>query len=100
MQFLDEADEMLNMGFYEDITEIFPILQMIKALGCLVQRCLREVSQHIARKSLCITQLRLLLALRNVGSSQVSHEYYLVNARDRYASVKAFGRCTIPISFR
>jgi len=40
---LDEADEMLNMGFYEDITEInYPIPQRTKVLGCSVLPCLKK----------------------------------------------------------
>jgi ATP-dependent RNA helicase DeaD len=39
---LDEADEMLNMGFYEDIVNILSTLQTKKALGYSRQPCLQK----------------------------------------------------------
>ena len=39
---LDEADEMLNMGFYEDITDILSHTPKERKLGCLVLRCLKK----------------------------------------------------------
>ena len=83
---LDEADEMLNMGFYEDITEILSYSPDDKSTWLFSATMPREV-RNIAKKFMH-DPIEVTVGSANVGSSQVSHEYYLVNARDRYAALK------------
>ena len=83
---LDEADEMLNMGFYEDITEILSHSPKEKSTWLFSATMPKEVST-IAKKFMH-TPVEITVGTKNVGSDQVSHEYYLVNARDRYSALK------------
>lgn len=83
---LDEADEMLNMGFYEDITEILSHSPKEKSTWLFSATMPKEVST-IAKKFMH-TPVEITVGTKNVGSDQVSHEYYLVNARDRYNALK------------
>ncbi len=83
---LDEADEMLNMGFYEDITEILSHSPKEKSTWLFSATMPKEVST-IAKKFMH-TPVEITVGTKNVGSDQVSHEYYLVNARDRYDALK------------
>ena len=83
---LDEADEMLNMGFYEDITEILSHSPEEKSTWLFSATMPKEVST-IAKKFMH-TPVEVTVGSKNVGSDQVSHEYYLVNARDRYNALK------------
>ncbi len=83
---LDEADEMLNMGFYEDITEILSHSPKEKSTWLFSATMPKEVAT-IAKKFMH-TPVEITVGTKNVGSDQVSHEYYLVNARDRYDALK------------
>ena len=83
---LDEADEMLNMGFYEDITDILSFTPKEKNTWLFSATMPKEVST-IARKFMS-SPVEITVGTKNVGSDQVSHEYYLVNSRDRYAALK------------
>ncbi|MGO3181701.1 MAG: DEAD/DEAH box helicase [Aequorivita sp.] len=83
---LDEADEMLNMGFFEDITEILSHSPKDKSTWLFSATMPKEVST-IAKKFMH-TPVEITVGTKNVGSDQVSHEYYLVNARDRYNALK------------
>ena len=83
---LDEADEMLNMGFYEDITEILSYTPDNKNTWLFSATMPKEVST-IAKKFM-YNPIEVTVGSKNVGSDQVSHEYYLVSSRDRYAALK------------
>lgn len=83
---LDEADEMLNMGFYEDIVEILSHSPKDKSTWLFSATMPKEVST-IAKKFMH-TPVEITVGSKNKGSDQVTHEYYLVNARDRYSALK------------
>lgn len=83
---LDEADEMLNMGFFEDITEILSHSPKEKSTWLFSATMPKQVST-IAKKFMH-TPVEITVGTKNVGSDQVSHEYYIVNARDRYSALK------------
>jgi len=83
---LDEADEMLNMGFYEDITEILSYSPDEKSTWLFSATMPREVST-IAKKFMH-DPVEITVGGKNMGAENVSHEYYLVNARDRYQALK------------
>ncbi|MDW5288177.1 DEAD/DEAH box helicase [Formosa sp. PL04] len=83
---LDEADEMLNMGFKEDITDILSHTPKDKNTWLFSATMPKEVST-IAKKFMQ-NPTEITVGNKNEGSTQVSHEYYLVNARDRYQALK------------
>lgn len=83
---LDEADEMLNMGFYEDITEILSHTPQDKSTWLFSATMPKEVAS-IAKKFM-YNPTEITVGHKNVGSKNVSHEFYLVNARDRYLALK------------
>src|SRR5690606_34078359 len=83
---LDEADEMLNMGFYEDITAILSTTPEDKStwlFSATMPNEVARIAKEFMRKPLEIT-----VGTKNSGSSTVSHEFYVVNARDRYEALK------------
>jgi ATP-dependent RNA helicase DeaD len=83
---LDEADEMLNMGFKEDITDILSHTPDDKNTWLFSATMPREVAT-IAKKFMNNPQ-EITVGNKNESTNQVSHEYYLVNARDRYQALK------------
>jgi len=83
---LDEADEMLNMGFYEDITEILSHTPQEKSTWLFSATMPKEVAS-IAKKFM-YSPNEITVGTKNVGSEQVSHEYYIVNGRQRYMALK------------
>lgn len=83
---LDEADEMLNMGFYEDINDILSHTPETKNTWLFSATMPKEVSS-IAKKFMD-NPIEITVGNKNESTSQVTHEYYLVNARDRYAALK------------
>ncbi|WNH13151.1 DEAD/DEAH box helicase [Thalassobellus suaedae] len=83
---LDEADEMLNMGFKEDITDILSHTPKEKNTWLFSATMPREVAT-IAKKFMVNPQ-EITVGNKNESTSNVSHEYYLVNSRDRYQALK------------
>lgn len=83
---LDEADEMLNMGFYEDITDILSHTPKDKSTWLFSATMPKEVAS-IAKKFMH-NPVEVTVGSKNTGSENVSHEYYLVHTRDRYNALK------------
>ncbi|MDO5970092.1 DEAD/DEAH box helicase [Flavivirga aquimarina] len=83
---LDEADEMLNMGFKEDITNILSHTPEDKNTWLFSATMPREVAA-IAKNFMSNPQ-EITVGNKNESTTNVSHEYYLVNARDRYQALK------------
>src|SRR5690554_114935 len=83
---LDEADEMLNMGFKEDITDILSHTPQEKSTWLFSATMPKEVA-NIAKKFMK-SPIEITVGNKNESTNQVSHEYYLVNARDRYDALK------------
>ncbi|MFK7000495.1 DEAD/DEAH box helicase [Flavobacterium oreochromis] len=83
---LDEADEMLNMGFYDDICSILADTPEDKNTWLFSATMPAEVAR-IAKQFMHSPQ-EITVGHKNQGSTNVSHEFYLVNARDRYAALK------------
>jgi len=83
---LDEADEMLNMGFYEDITDILSYSPQEKSTWLFSATMPKEVS--IIAKKFMHSPVEITVGNKNESTNQVSHEYYLINARDRYNALK------------
>ncbi len=83
---LDEADEMLNMGFYEDITAILSHTPQSKNTWLFSATMPNEVAK-IARQFMH-KPLEITVGSRNQASNAVRHEYYMVNGRHRYQALK------------
>ena len=83
---LDEADEMLNMGFYEDIVNILSTSPDEKSTWLFSATMPQEVAR--IAKQFMHEPLEITVGAKNSGSATVSHEFYLVNARDRYEALK------------
>lgn len=83
---LDEADEMLNMGFYDDICSILSDTPEEKNTWLFSATMPAEVAR-IAKQFMHNPQ-EITVGAKNSGSSTVSHEFYMVNARDRYEALK------------
>ena len=83
---LDEADEMLNMGFYEDITAILSHTPETKNTWLFSATMPNEVAK-IARQFMH-KPLEITVGSRNQASNTVRHEYYMVNGRHRYEALK------------
>lgn len=83
---LDEADEMLNMGFYEDITAILSHTSQEKSTWLFSATMPNEVAK-IARKFMR-KPIEITVGTRNQATSTVQHEYYIVSGRHRYQALK------------
>ncbi|WP_224491024.1 DEAD/DEAH box helicase [Robertkochia flava] len=83
---LDEADEMLNMGFYEDITDILSHTPEEKSTWLFSATMPKEVAR-IAKKFMT-SPVEITVGSKNSGAQNVQHEYYLVSGRDRYPALK------------
>jgi len=83
---LDEADEMLNMGFYEDIKDILSNTPKEKSTWLFSATMPKEVST-IAKKFMHSPK-EITVGAKNAGASTVQHEYYVVSGRDRYPALK------------
>ncbi|MDO8316376.1 MAG: DEAD/DEAH box helicase [Flavobacterium sp.] len=83
---LDEADEMLNMGFYEDIVNILSTTPDEKNTWLFSATMPAEVAR--IGKQFMTDPIEITVGAKNSGSATVSHEFYLVNARDRYEALK------------
>jgi ATP-dependent RNA helicase DeaD len=89
---LDEADEMLNMGFQEDIEDIFNALPQADENGAEARKLLfsatmsKEV-EKVAKRYLGAYK-EIVVGSRNEGAENVNHVYYLVHAKDKYLALK------------
>ena len=83
---LDEADEMLNMGFSDSINEIFEGVPSDRNTLLFSATMSREI-EKIA-KSYLHEYKEIVVGSRNEGAENVNHIYYLVHAKDKYLALK------------
>ncbi len=83
---LDEADEMLNMGFSESINAIFERVPSDRNTLLFSATMSKEI-EKIALNYLH-DHKEIVVGSRNEGAEHVNHIYYLVNARDKYLALK------------
>lgn len=83
---LDEADEMLNMGFQEDIDNILSTTPEDKKTWLFSATMPAEV-RRIAKKYMT-DPYELTMGQKNTGNENIEHEYYVVRAREKYAAFK------------
>lgn len=85
---LDEADEMLNMGFKEDIDEILsttPEKKNVWLFSATMPREVREISKKYMNNP-----RELTMGERNQGNENIDHQYIVVDERDKYLALKRF----------
>ena len=83
---LDEADEMLNMGFSDAINEIFESLpeeHTTLMFSATMSREVEKVAKHYLKDYETI-----VVGSRNEGAENVNHIYYMVHAKDKYLALK------------
>lgn len=83
---LDEADEMLNMGFMESIDEILSKVPEQRQMLLFSATMPKEVAK-ITRKYMQSPK-EITIGRKNEGSSNVKHVYYMVHAKDKYLALK------------
>ena len=83
---LDEADEMLNMGFSESINEIFESLSREHNTLMFSATMSKEVER--VAKTYLHDYKEIVVGSRNEGAENVNHIYYMVNAKDKYLALK------------
>ncbi|MCK5062137.1 DEAD/DEAH box helicase [Candidatus Parcubacteria bacterium] len=83
---LDEADEMLDMGFKDDLDAILG--QTPKTRQTLLFSATISKSVHSIARQYMNEAKEISVGDKNVGAEKVTHEYYVVNARDRFEALK------------
>ena len=83
---LDEADEMLNMGFSESINAIFEGVPSDRNTLLFSATMSGEI-EKIA-KSYLHDYKEIVVGSRNEGAEKVNHIYYMVHAKDKYLALK------------
>jgi ATP-dependent RNA helicase DeaD len=83
---LDEADEMLNMGFQDDIEFILqntPQRESTWLFSATMPAEIRSVSKRYMQKPVEITMGKM-----NTANKNVDHQYYITTAHHRYEALK------------
>jgi len=83
---LDEADEMLNMGFQDDIEFILkntPNREATWLFSATMPPEIRRVS-----KKYMTSPVEVTVGKANTGSKSIDHQYYVVAAQHRYEALK------------
>ncbi len=83
---LDEADEMLNMGFLDDITEILTHVPDDRKMLLFSATMPKEIA-NISRRFMH-SPVEFVAGNKNEGSKNVKHIYYMVKAHDKYLALK------------
>ena len=83
---LDEADEMLNMGFKDELDKVLEATPETKQTLLFSATFPREV-ESIA-KNYMTNPVEITSGQKNKGADSVSHEYYSVTERTRYPALK------------
>ena len=83
---MDEADEMLNMGFLDSINAILAQVPQERKMLLFSATMPREIEQ-IARTYMHNPQ-EIVVGSRNEGAENVRHVYYMVHAKDKYQALK------------
>ncbi len=83
---LDEADEMLNMGFKDELDQVLNVTPDTKQTLLFSATFPREVDR--IAKNYMTDPVQIDAGKRNSGADNVTHEYYVVTDRNRYAALK------------
>lgn len=82
----DEADEMLNMGFQESITEI--LTNVPEDRNTLLFSATMNKDVERVAKGYLHDYKEIVVGSRNEGAENVNHIYYMVHAKDKYLALK------------
>ncbi|MCD6347402.1 MAG: DEAD/DEAH box helicase [Bacteroidales bacterium] len=83
---LDESDEMLTMGFKDDLDAILsqtPAEKQTMLFSATMPKGIKEIAGKYMK-----TAKEISVGKRNAGAENVKHEYYMVHSRNRYAALK------------
>lgn len=83
---LDEADEMLNMGFKEELDKILSYTPDTKQTWLFSATMPREVREIM--KNYMVDPVELTVGEKNTGNANIAHSYVLVHERDKYQALK------------
>ncbi|MTI88708.1 MAG: DEAD/DEAH box helicase [Balneolaceae bacterium] len=83
---LDEADEMLNMGFQEDLDAILKDTPKEKQTLLFSATMPRQIARM--SKKYMNNPNEIEVGARNSAAQNVEHHYYMVKAKDRYEAIK------------
>lgn len=84
---LDEADEMLNMGFKEDIDSILEQTPEFKSVWLFSATMPKEVAR--IAKTYMFEPFEITVGGKNETNKNIEHHYYVVKERDRFDALKA-----------
>ncbi|MBK9536455.1 MAG: DEAD/DEAH box helicase [Flavobacteriales bacterium] len=85
---LDEADEMLNMGFQEDLTEILQTTPPDKRTWLFSATMSNEVRRIAKRYMREFEEVSIDRSAKTAEA--IDHQYSVVHSKDRYAALKRF----------
>ena len=83
---LDEADEMLNMGFQEDIDQILSYTPKEKNVWLFSATMPKEVRRIAA--NYMTEPVEVTMGTKNQGNDNIDHQYMVISDRDRYLALK------------
>ena len=83
---LDEADEMLNMGFQEEVDDILEYMPKERNTMLFSATMPKEVEAILTKYM--TDPVKVAVGERNSGTANVDHRYYMMAAKDRYAVLK------------
>ena len=84
---LDEADEMLNMGFQEEVDDILEYMPKEGRHTMLFSATMPKEVEAIL-KNYMTDPVKVAVGERNSGTANVDHKYYMMAAKDRYSVLK------------
>jgi ATP-dependent RNA helicase DeaD len=85
---LDEADEMLNMGFEEDVEYILghtPAEKRVCLFSATMPKAIRNIGNRYMNEPVEIS-----VGKSNSGNVNITHQYAVVHAKDKYAALKRY----------
>jgi ATP-dependent RNA helicase DeaD len=83
---LDEADEMLKMGFKDELDAILeksPATKQTLLFSATMDRTVERIAKTYMK-----SPKEISASIKNQGSANISHEYYVVQAREKYEALK------------
>jgi ATP-dependent RNA helicase DeaD len=83
---LDEADEMLNMGFLDSINEILDEIPPVRRTLLFSATMSSEIA--IIAKKYMDNPVEITIGTKNSSAENISHAYYIVHAKDKYKVLK------------
>ncbi|MBS6268176.1 MAG: DEAD/DEAH box helicase [Tannerella sp.] len=83
---MDEADEMLNMGFTESINEILAAIPEERNMLLFSATMPAEIAK--IAKNYMSNPKEVVIGSKNEGAKNIKHVYYLVHAKDKYLALK------------